>query len=130
MPLSEYEQRVLEELERDLGADPKLGHAMSRGPRARHRLTFAALGVVVGLGIVLGGAIAQMPVLGIAGFALMILAALWGLLSPRPGPTKSTGNSGPSPQSPKTQGAKPKQDEGFMRRVEERFDRRREQGDV
>ncbi|PKQ14247.1 MAG: hypothetical protein CVT68_12870, partial [Actinobacteria bacterium HGW-Actinobacteria-8] len=25
MPLSEYEQRVLDQLERDLGTDPKLG---------------------------------------------------------------------------------------------------------
>ncbi len=34
MPLSEYEQRVLEHLERDLGSDPKLKSAMTRAPRS------------------------------------------------------------------------------------------------
>ncbi len=126
MPLSEYEQRVLEELERDLGADPKLGQAMSGGPRSRNRLTWAALGVVVGLGSVLAGAIAQTPAVGIAGFALMIFAALWGLLSPRSGSgaSRASAKGQPSRKAPKGQ------DDGFMRRVEERFDRRREQGDL
>lgn len=123
MPLSEYEQRVLEELERDLGADPKLGHAMSRGPRSRGRMTWAVLGVMIGLGTVLAGTVAQTPIIGIVGFALMIFAALWGLLAPR----KST----KAPATAKGATAKPSaQDDGFMRRVEERFDRRREQGDL
>jgi hypothetical protein len=123
MPLSEYEQRVLEELERDLGADAKLGHAMSRSPRSRGRLTWAVLGVLVGLGTVLAGTVAQMPIIGIVGFALMIFAALWGLLVPRTGPVKpATGKGAASKASD--------QDPGFMRRVEERFDRRREQGDL
>lgn len=125
MPLSEYEQRVLEELERDLGADPKLGHAMSRAPHSRGRMTWAVLGVLVGLGTVLAGTVAQMPLIGIVGFAVMIFAALWGLLDPRKGAGGSaskTVKGAPSKSAP--------QDAGFMRRVEERFDRRREQGDL
>ncbi|PKQ25707.1 MAG: hypothetical protein CVT64_08390 [Actinobacteria bacterium HGW-Actinobacteria-4] len=123
MPLSEYEQRVLEELERDLGADPKLGHAMSRGPRSRGRMTWAVLGVMVGLGTVLAGTVAQTPIVGIVGFALMILAALWGMLEPRKPAKGPAGAKGVASKSSP-------QDPGFMRRVEERFERRREQGDL
>lgn len=130
MPLSEYEQRVLEELERDLGTDPKLGHAMSRTPRARGRLTWAVLGVMAGLGVVVAGVMAQMPIVGIAGFALMMFAALWVLLAP--GKTETVAevkDAKPTPTVDSGTSAK-KSDQGFMRRVEDRFDRRREQGDL
>lgn len=122
MPLSEYEQRVLEQLERDLGADPKLGHAMARASRPRGRWTWAILGVLVGLGVVLAGVMIQLPIVGILGFALMLASALWGMLAPAK-------KSGPASPAAKGKGSK-KQGEGFMRRVEDRFDRRREQGDL
>lgn len=127
MPLSEYEQRVLNDLERDLGADPKISHAMSGSSRSRGRLTWAVLGVLIGLGIVLAGAVSAQPVVGIAGFALMTFAALWGMMSPR-GDSKdatSSKSKGGTP-APKSKPA----DQSFMRRVEERFERRREQGDL
>jgi hypothetical protein len=128
MPLSEYEQRVLEELERDLGADPKLGRTMSRKPHARGRLTWAVLGVIAGLGIVVAGAVSQMLVLGVAGFAVMAGSALWGLLAPR---HTHAASSEAGTTDAGGQGKRRKADkDGFMRRVEERFDRRREQGDL
>ena len=121
MPLSEYEQRVLEQLEKDLGTDPKLGQAMSRAPKSRSRLTLSVLGVIAGLGVVLAGAIAQQPIIGIAGFALMIFAALWGMLAPTP-KLKSVPRGDASASAGQSKG-------DFMRRVEDRFERRREQGD-
>ena len=51
MPLSEYEQRVLDQLERDLGTDPKLGRTMSRQPRSRGRLVLGVFGVIAGLAV-------------------------------------------------------------------------------
>ncbi len=124
MPLSEYEQRVLDQLERDLGADPKLGRSMARKPRQRARIVGGAIGVIVGLGIVLVGAVAQIVPVGIAGFALMIAAAMWVIFTPRKHTASAGGRS--SGQSSKKQAAK----EPFMRRVEERLERRREEGDL
>lgn len=120
MPLSEYEQRVLEQMERDLGADPKLNNAMAKATRPRGRWTWAFLGILVGLGVLIGGVVAQAVVIGIAGFAIMLAAALWGMLAPA---KKQAGKATPSaaPKKAKRQ--------GFMNRVEERFERRRDQGD-
>lgn len=123
MPLSEYEQRVLQELERDLGADPKLGQAMGRASRPRGHLTWAIAGVLAGLGVVLAGAVNQTPAVGIAGFALAIFAALWGLLRTPHDGGKQAAKGAPAKPSNKNEA-------GFMRRVEERFERRREQGDL
>lgn len=130
MPLSEYEQRVLEQLEHDLGSDPKLGQAMSRGQRSRVHLTWAVIGVIFGLAVVLGGAIAQIPVLGVAGFAAMLAAGTWGLMGGKPAPKKGAagankdakGTSAPTPQ--------PKQSKNFMGRMEDRFERRRDEGEL
>ena len=119
MPLSEYEQRVLNELERDLGTDPKLKSAMKRAHRSGGRLLAAGLGILVGLGIVLAGVMSQVPLLGILGFAVMTASALWALSSGSSGTKSSTGKKkSPPPRK------------GLMSRLEERFERRREQGDL
>ncbi len=121
MPLSEYEQRVLDDLERDLGSDPKLKSAMTRPPRSATHLLAAGAGVVVGLGVVLAGVMTQLWLLGIGGFALMITIVLWAMIGPSPSPQRAT----------KPKQAKSKRDrQGFMTRLEERFERRREQGDL
>ncbi|WP_084104268.1 DUF3040 domain-containing protein [Demequina sp. NBRC 110056] len=128
MPLSEYEQRVLDQLEQDLGQDTSLHRAMSRGPRTPGRVIGAIAGVVVGLTIVVVGVMTQLPVLGIFGFAIMVGVALWALLAPRKkgvpasaeAPATSRGSSKPRPA---------KQSKPFMQRMEERFERRRENGD-
>ena len=122
VPLSEHEQRVLEQLERDLGADPKLGRTMSRGPRRSGRIVAGAIGVVVGLGVMLLGVVSQVIPLGIAGFALMIAAAMWVIFTPRKTVAKGPRAAG-TPQ-------RHRERESFMRRVEERLARRRESGDL
>ena len=128
MPLSEYEQRVLDQLERELGADSALGQALGKTTpsRSRGRMTWAVLGVIVGLGVVLTGAVTQSLWVGITGFALMTFAALWGMLAPSTPRTQggTRGSAGPSrPARPSSAG-------GVRRRAEERFERRREQGDL
>ncbi|WP_084127098.1 DUF3040 domain-containing protein [Demequina sp. NBRC 110054] len=128
MPLSEYEQRVLEQLERDLGTDPQLGRAMKRGPKARSRIALGVVGVVVGLGVVVIAVVTQILWLGIVGFAVMVASALWALLggssaAPVKGAgAKAKGKGGPAAKPRPTK--KP-----FTQRMEERYDRRRENGD-
>lgn len=122
MPLSEYEQRVLEQLERDLGADPKLGKTLAQGPRHRGRLVIAVLGVIVGLAVVLTGVMANIVPLGIAGFALMIGAAMWAILAPSDAKRTVAGKPGGA--------KKARSKESLTRRAEDRIDRRRERGDL
>ncbi len=123
MPLSEYEQRVLNELERDLGTDPKLKNAMRRGRRSGVRLVLAGIGILVGLGIVLTGVMTQVWLTGILGFALMVVSALWALSDGSAGQKKPV--AGPQAKKKGPQGKK-----GLMNRLEERFERRRERGDL
>jgi len=123
MPLSEYEQRVLEQMERDLGADPKLNSAMSKTARPRGRWTFAFIGIVAGLGVLIGGVIAQVTIVGVLGFALMLGSALWGMLVPAKSGAK--GAKGAAQNGAAKKGKR----QGFMNRVEDRFERRRDQGD-
>ncbi|WP_430867030.1 DUF3040 domain-containing protein [Demequina aurantiaca] len=131
MPLSEYEQRVLEQLENDLGSDPKLGHAMARGQKSRAHLTWAVFGVVAGLGVVLAGAMTQITALGIAGFAVMLAAAIWGITggntasAAKKREPRASDAAGPAPKPTATKDGK-----GFMGRVEERFERRRDEGNL
>ncbi|MFN3865327.1 MAG: DUF3040 domain-containing protein [Demequina sp.] len=127
MPLSEYEQRVLDQLEQDLGQDASLHRAMSRGPRTPARVIGAAVGVLIGLGVILVGVMTQVALLGIAGFVIMAGVALWALLGPR---SSSEAASKPGAVGPQGKGPAPKPSKDFMQRMEERFDRRREQGDL
>lgn len=92
MPLSEHEQRLLEQIEQALYAeDPKFAHSWRtkdlRGLQ-RMRVVRAAAVFVVGVGLLLGGVIAQGSSmllgigLGVVGFLLM-LAGAWLSLAAR-----------------------------------------------
>ena len=85
MPLSEHEQRLLEQIERDLYADdPKLVSTVrSINPRtyALRRLWRSAALFIIGLAVlvtaVVVGGVASI-VLGLVGFLVMLVAALRG----------------------------------------------------
>lgn len=128
MPLSEHEQRLLEQMERALYAeDPKLASQLrgaERNAGRRRRFGLAAVGLLIGIGLLLGGVIAQIPLLGILGFIQMFVSvtyvvSTWG----RPAaPAASSGPAGrPSARSGRGGGS-------FMAGVEERWRRRRDQG--
>ncbi|MGH3735550.1 MAG: DUF3040 domain-containing protein [Micromonosporaceae bacterium] len=88
MPLSEHEQRLFEEIEKSLAEDPKFASAVrANDPRShvRRRLVLAALLVLVGLGVVVYGAVSKMPLVGVAGFLVMLGAAVFGMQSYRKG---------------------------------------------
>ena len=83
MPLSEHEQRVLEQIERALYADDPKFAATVRGidPRTLHRRRYlrAIVGGVIGVVLLPVGIAVQQLELSVAGFVLMLLAFLYGV---------------------------------------------------
>ena len=80
MPLSEHEQRELEQIERYLAAeDPKFVNSIRNiTPRSRYRrrMVLACIGFLLGVGLLLFGVQSNVLV-SIAGFVLMLLSLGW-----------------------------------------------------
>jgi len=90
MPLSEHEQRLLDEIEQALYAeDPKFASSVrSARPRNRARtmLALSVVGVLLGLAVVMIGLTEKLILLGVVGFVLMVgscVAAASALRGPR-----------------------------------------------
>ena len=81
MPLSEHEQRLLEQMERQLYADdPKLASTLrgtGRSLRSRHQVVLGAIGIVLGLVLLVAGVAAPLWPLGVAGFLVMLGSGWW-----------------------------------------------------
>ena len=139
MPLSEHEQRLLEQMERALYAeDPKLASTL-RGSdlRAiqRKRLVIGAFGLLAGLALVVAGVATQLVPVGVVGFLVMLGAAWYaytGLKTPTAvDPTQVGGatSRGPAAAGRGSAKRKPKSGGSSMQRLEERWRRRREGDD-
>ncbi|GAB7037875.1 MULTISPECIES: DUF3040 domain-containing protein [Catenuloplanes] len=86
MPLSEHEQRLFDQIERSLAEDPKFASAVrASDPRfqARRRLIVAAVAIIAGLALLVYGAVSKVPLLGVAGFVVMLGAAAFAMTSYR-----------------------------------------------
>jgi hypothetical protein len=128
VPLSDNEQRLLEQMERALYAeDPKFASTM-RGAARRggsfSRLVIGIAGVLLGLvGLVLGVASGEV-IIGVLGFLGMLAGTAYAFSARRrSGPAGVVTAAGtvrrPAPaRRPKA---------GFMQRMEQRWDRRRDQ---
>jgi hypothetical protein len=85
VPLSDHEQRLLEQIEQALyDEDPKfarLYRAADVRAHYRGRVVRAVLGVVAGLAVLLAGVILPLIALGVGGFVLMLLSAWYGIAS-------------------------------------------------
>ncbi len=85
MPLSEHEQRQLEQIEQALYADyPKLAQAVrAKDPRVHYkrRVVEAAIGFLLGVGFLLAGVISKIIFVGVGGFVIMLACAMWALTS-------------------------------------------------
>lgn len=83
MPLSEEELRLLEQMERALvEEDPKFASTLrgtSLRRSARRRAIVAGVVFVVGMALLLAGAVTTLIVLGIVGFVIMLGSAVIGL---------------------------------------------------
>ncbi len=142
MPLSEEELRLLEQMERALVAeDPKLASTM-RGTsfrrHARRRAYIAGGAFVVGVVVLMTGAVMQQTVVGILGFVVMLVAAYVALSSWRGQAAGDDQGEAADPHEPFTliEGGRAQKRSGrgrshqqhsFMDRLEERWRRRRDQ---
>ncbi|WP_413450535.1 DUF3040 domain-containing protein [Georgenia phoenicis] len=123
MPLSEYEQRVLSQMEQQLRSDPRLVSTFTSEQRySARRLVLGALAVVAGLGMLVGGVAASLVWLGVLGFVAMLGGVMLAISKPR-GVAPKAAPAG----RPRTGSAPRRSSAGFMQRLEERWDRRREQ---
>ncbi|MFE0749552.1 DUF3040 domain-containing protein [Gordonia sp. NPDC058843] len=131
MPLSEHEQRMLEQIESALYAeDPKFASSVKRrrlGKSSGRRRLQAAAVFVVGLVMLVGGLIVNIniggfPIVSLLGFLVMFgagLFALWG--------DNSTEAGSPTPRAGKKQSGSSGAKRKLSERMEERFNRRFEQ---
>src|SRR5690606_27020887 len=90
MPLSEYEQRVLEQMERALSSDdPRLANTLQQARRRSPlRYVLAGIGVVAGLLLLVVGAATSQAWIGVTGFVLMFAGVAYAFAAPRKkGPT-------------------------------------------
>jgi Protein of unknown function (DUF3040) len=79
VPLSEEENRLLEQMERALvEEDPKFASTL-RGTTqekvAKRNALLASVGLAVGIGVLMTGAVSRSTPVGIAGFVIMLLSA-------------------------------------------------------
>jgi len=143
VPLSEHEQRVLEQMEHAMEAeDPKFATAMrGRTPKARQRrrIMLGSIGVVIGLVLVVLGVAQGVVALAVAGFVLMLGAGGLALTPPRrqaakgargkgQGPIGAVGADGLTKPRRVKAGKKAAKSGTFMQRLEQRWDRRKDQG--
>ncbi len=121
MPLSEHEQKLLDEIEQALYAeDPKFA-ASVRSARSRSRtrrtIIVSVLGVLAGLAFVLVGLVFQIIALSVVGFVLVVGACAWVATVVR--------GRDATPDSPEAVTQPPKQGGGGLRnRMEDRLRRR------
>jgi hypothetical protein len=136
VPLSEHEQRQLEQIEQALyREDPKFGRFVrSSDPRVHYKrkLAQALTGVAVGAGLLAAGVVTHRVYLEAAGAVVGVLALIWAVVSwrrhlarvrPARARASAKGQVRPGPGRPAaTRRAR------MMERMEERWRRRQEGG--
>ncbi|GAA3911508.1 spore wall synthesis complex protein [Streptomyces gulbargensis] len=128
MPLSEHEQRMLEQMERALYAeDPKFATALEgSGLRTytRRRVYQAVAGFLVGIALLMAGMVAQQIWISVVGFLVMlgcaVLAVTGWRKAPKPGEQQAGGGVAAG-------GRQTRQRRSMMNRIEERWQRRRDE---
>ena len=123
MPLSEQEQRLLDEMERSLYQNDA-DFVASVGPRVNRRTNYRALALgavlaVVGIGVLITGVILQQPLIGVLGFALMFGGVMVAL---KPGAPVA----GDPSQASKATAHPARSSASFMDRMNDRWDKRQD----
>jgi hypothetical protein len=136
VPLSEHEQRLLEQMERALYAeDPKFASQLrGRDPRSnfRRRMALAAFGLVAGVVLLMTGLVAKQIPVSVLGFVAMLGSAFFAVTSYR---GLSNANrlgvvdGGGAVRRPQQAGgaSRPRDRRGFIERFEARWNRRKDE---
>ncbi|WP_410654428.1 DUF3040 domain-containing protein [Amycolatopsis sp. lyj-112] len=137
MPLSEHEQRLLDQIERELYAeDPKFASTVRgtrlRRPARRRRFQGVALFVVgvalLVLGVVVNIRVAEIPVISVLGFLVMFFGVMLAVTSIRQGAEGESGKGdGDSGAGGSGGGKSSARRSSFTQRMEERFRQRFEE---
>ncbi|GAA3207439.1 DUF3040 domain-containing protein [Microbacterium terregens] len=119
MPLSEQEQRLLDEMERhlmrndaDVVSAPRDGRTLSY-----RNIVYGTILVLVGLGALVVGVSTQLIVVGVIGFVVMLGGVVLAV-TPTRGLARAPMDASARPAS------KPRANSSFMDRMNERWDRR------
>lgn len=129
MPLSDHEQRMLDQIESALYAeDPKFASSVRggtlRAPSTRRRIQGAGL-FVIGLAMLVAGVafhplwVGQLPILSVVGFIVMFGGAVFALTGPRVAGKDRAVPVGGAGRNKKVRGGG-----SFTSRMEDRFRRR------
>jgi Protein of unknown function (DUF3040) len=139
VPLSEHEQRQLEQIEQALrDDDPRFAdtvHATDPRVHYKRRVIGAALGFLIGAGLLVAGAVITVTLIEVAGFMVMLACSVWAVTSYRrmtgivtgrvPAKGRRSGRERPAATDRRTG---KQAGSGLMARLEERW-RRRQEGD-
>ncbi|WP_329116035.1 DUF3040 domain-containing protein [Streptomyces sp. NBC_01465] len=129
MPLSEHEQRMLEQMERALYAeDPKFATALQgSGLRTytRRRVYQAVAGFLVGIALLMAGMVAQQIWISVVGFLVMLGCAVLAVTGWRKAP--KPGEQPPAAAADPAARRQSRQRRSVMDRIEQRWQRRRDE---
>lgn len=127
MALSEREQELLAQLEKQLNEDPAFASTMT-GPQplvapavssSPRNLVIGALVAVVGLGIIIAGVSTKLILLGVLGFVVAAAGVYFATTAPKGKGTKATGGASTRPTPSKNKG-----NSRFMQNLENKWDER------
>jgi hypothetical protein len=126
VPLSEHEQRMLEQMERALYAeDPKFATVLEgSGLRryTRRRVYQAVVGFLVGIALLMAGMVAQQIWISVVGFLVMLGCAVLAIAGWRKAPKPDEQQQAAGQAAVR----QPRRHRSVMNRIEERWQRRRD----
>ncbi|HEV7957051.1 MAG: uncharacterized protein JWL94_1729 [Microbacteriaceae bacterium] len=130
MPLSEHEQRLLEEMERNLYQNDADFVATVGSHRGKPNYTLIVVGILVailGIGIIVTGVVVNLALVGVGGFVVMFVGALLAISPPRrSGAPEEPSAAERAKASPRRTSASGPARGGFMDRLNERWDKRQD----
>jgi hypothetical protein len=137
VPLSEHEQRQLEQIEQALyREDRRLARLVrSSDPRVhyRRRVAEALVGLALGAAMIAAGIVLAVIGLAVAGFVVLLLCGIWALNSWRQMATVALGAGPAAGQPAKRRSRRSRRARSphgtFGERIDERW-RRRQEGDI